>query len=100
MNSASPKLDPSSYRLLVRQALAEDIGSGDVTTNAMAGQNDRARGVFLAKSSADPRRVRRRARSVRADRSAGDVRVSFRGRRRVRARGDHRRDYGDRHGRC
>jgi len=50
MNSASPKLDPSFYRLLVRQALAEDIGSGDVTTNAMAGQNDRARGVFLAKS--------------------------------------------------
>jgi nicotinate-nucleotide pyrophosphorylase (carboxylating) len=50
MNSANPKLDPSCYRLLVRQALAEDIGSGDVTTNAMAGQNDRARGVFVAKS--------------------------------------------------
>jgi nicotinate-nucleotide pyrophosphorylase (carboxylating) len=50
MNSANPKLDPSNYRLLVRQALAEDIGSGDVTTNAMAGQNDRARGVFVAKS--------------------------------------------------
>jgi nicotinate-nucleotide pyrophosphorylase (carboxylating) len=50
MNSANPKLDPSCYRLLVRQALAEDIGSGDVTTNAMAGQNDRARGVFMAKS--------------------------------------------------
>jgi nicotinate-nucleotide pyrophosphorylase (carboxylating) len=50
MNSANPKLDPSCYRLLVRQALAEDIGSGDVTTNAMAGQTDRARGVFVAKS--------------------------------------------------
>src|SRR6187399_1734550 len=50
MNSASPRLDPSFYRLLVRQALAEDVGSGDVTTNAMVGQNDRARGVFLAKS--------------------------------------------------
>jgi nicotinate-nucleotide pyrophosphorylase (carboxylating) len=50
MNSANPKLDPSCYRLLVRQALAEDIGSGDVTTNAMAGQTDRARGLFVAKS--------------------------------------------------
>ena len=51
MNLANPKLDPSCYRLLVRQALAEDIGTGDVTTNAMAGQNDRARGVFLAKTA-------------------------------------------------
>ena len=51
MNSASPKLDPSSYRLLVRQALAEDIGAGDVTTNAIVGQNDRARGVLMAKSA-------------------------------------------------
>jgi nicotinate-nucleotide pyrophosphorylase (carboxylating) len=50
MNSASPKLDPSAYRLLVRQALAEDIGTGDITTNAIVGQNDRARGVFVAKS--------------------------------------------------
>src|SRR6266566_3207758 len=50
MNSANPKLDPSCYRVLVRQALAEDIGTGDVTTNAMAGQSDRARGVFVAKS--------------------------------------------------
>jgi nicotinate-nucleotide pyrophosphorylase (carboxylating) len=51
MNSASPKLDPSSYRLLVRQALAEDVGAGDVTTNAIVGQNDRARGVLMAKSA-------------------------------------------------
>ena len=29
MNSASPKLDPSVYRLLVRQALAEDLGGGE-----------------------------------------------------------------------
>jgi nicotinate-nucleotide pyrophosphorylase (carboxylating) len=50
MNSASPKLEPSAYRLLVRQALAEDVGSGDITTNALVGQNDRARGVFVAKS--------------------------------------------------
>ena len=51
MNSASPKLDPSLYRLLVRQALAEDMGTGDITTNAIVGQNDRARGVFVAKST-------------------------------------------------
>jgi nicotinate-nucleotide pyrophosphorylase (carboxylating) len=50
MNSASPKLDPSSYRLQVRQALAEDIGAGDITTNAIVGQKDRARGVLMAKS--------------------------------------------------
>jgi nicotinate-nucleotide pyrophosphorylase (carboxylating) len=51
MNSASPKLDPSAYRLLVRHALAEDVGGGDITTNAIVGQNDRARGAFVAKSS-------------------------------------------------
>jgi nicotinate-nucleotide pyrophosphorylase (carboxylating) len=50
MNSVSLQLDPSAYRLLVRQALAEDIGAGDITTNAMVGQNDHARGVLLAKS--------------------------------------------------
>lgn len=50
MNLASPTLDPSAYRLLVRQALAEDIGSGDATTNAIVGQTDRGRGVFIAKS--------------------------------------------------
>jgi nicotinate-nucleotide pyrophosphorylase (carboxylating) len=50
MNSANPKLDPSAYRALVRQALAEDIGAGDITTNAILGRDDRARGVFVAKS--------------------------------------------------
>ena len=50
MSSASLKPDPSCYRLLVRQALAEDIGAGDVTTNAMVGHTDRARGEFVAKS--------------------------------------------------
>src|SRR5947207_5870550 len=50
MNLASPTLDPSAYRLLVRQALAEDIGTGDVTTNAIVGQTDRARGALVAKS--------------------------------------------------
>jgi len=51
MSLASLKLEPSAYRLLVRQALAEDLGSGDVTTNAIVGQNDRARGRFIAKSA-------------------------------------------------
>ncbi len=50
MNSVSPKLDASAYRLLVRQALAEDVGAGDITTNSIVGQSDRARGTFLAKS--------------------------------------------------
>lgn len=50
MSSVNPKLDPSAYRLLVRQALAEDIGSGDVTTSALVGPQDRASGVLMAKS--------------------------------------------------
>ena len=50
MSLANPALDPNAYRLLVRQALAEDIGSGDITTNAIVGQTDRARGIFLAKA--------------------------------------------------
>ncbi|MCM3881804.1 MAG: carboxylating nicotinate-nucleotide diphosphorylase [Vicinamibacterales bacterium] len=43
-------LDPESYRDLVRRALEEDLGSGDITTNALVSENDRAVGVFLAKS--------------------------------------------------
>jgi nicotinate-nucleotide pyrophosphorylase (carboxylating) len=50
MSLASPTLDPSEYRELVRRALAEDIGRGDITTNALVGQTDRARGTFVAKS--------------------------------------------------
>jgi nicotinate-nucleotide pyrophosphorylase (carboxylating) len=50
MSLASRKLEPSAYRELVRRALAEDLGKGDVTTNAIVGQNDRARGRFVAKS--------------------------------------------------
>lgn len=50
MSLASRKLEPSAYRELVRRALAEDLGNGDVTTNAIVGQNDRARGRFVAKS--------------------------------------------------
>ena len=51
MSSESRKLEPSAYRELVRRALAEDLGKGDITTNAIVGQNDRARGRFVAKSS-------------------------------------------------
>ena len=41
---------PDQYRDIVRRALAEDIGSGDVTTNATVRPDQRARGMFLAKS--------------------------------------------------
>lgn len=44
-------LDPAVYRAIVRDALAEDIGSGDVTTRAVIGEGQRARAVLLAKSS-------------------------------------------------
>ena len=43
-------LDPIVYREIVREALAEDIGSGDVTTRAVIGDEQRARAVLLAKS--------------------------------------------------
>lgn len=46
-----PRLDPSTYRDLVRRALAEDIGAGDVTTNACVPAAARARGVFFAKAA-------------------------------------------------
>jgi nicotinate-nucleotide pyrophosphorylase (carboxylating) len=51
MSLASQKLEPSAYRELVRLALAEDLGNGDITTNALVGQTDRATGTLLAKSS-------------------------------------------------
>jgi nicotinate-nucleotide pyrophosphorylase (carboxylating) len=41
---------PDHYRDIVRRALAEDIGAGDVTTSATVRPEQRARGVFLAKS--------------------------------------------------
>jgi nicotinate-nucleotide pyrophosphorylase len=47
---ASPVLDPSLYRDLVRRALEEDIRDGDVTTEATVAPALRARGVFLAKA--------------------------------------------------
>jgi nicotinate-nucleotide pyrophosphorylase (carboxylating) len=41
---------PDQYRDSVRRALAEDIGAGDVTTQATVRPDQRARGIFLAKS--------------------------------------------------
>ena len=44
-------LNPESYREVVRLALAEDVGTGDVTTSATVGAEQRARGTFRAKSA-------------------------------------------------
>jgi nicotinate-nucleotide pyrophosphorylase (carboxylating) len=43
-------LAPEAYRDLVRRALAEDVGAGDVTTAATIDREAQARGVLLAKS--------------------------------------------------
>jgi nicotinate-nucleotide pyrophosphorylase (carboxylating) len=44
------RLDPADYRDLVRRALEEDVGSGDVTTLATVEPTGRARGVFVVKA--------------------------------------------------
>jgi nicotinate-nucleotide pyrophosphorylase (carboxylating) len=44
------RLPPDAYRDIIRRALAEDIGQGDVTTEATVPPTDRARGVFLVKA--------------------------------------------------
>ncbi len=43
-------LEPGTYREIVRRALAEDLGWGDITTEATVDPALRARGVILAKS--------------------------------------------------
>jgi nicotinate-nucleotide pyrophosphorylase (carboxylating) len=43
-------LDPRLYRDLVRRALDEDVGDGDVTTEAIVPAEVQARGTFLVKS--------------------------------------------------
>jgi nicotinate-nucleotide pyrophosphorylase (carboxylating) len=43
-------LDPALYREIVRRALAEDLGWGDVTTEATVPPDVRARGVIVVKS--------------------------------------------------
>jgi len=42
-------MDPALYREVVRRALAEDLGWGDVTTDAIVSADDRARGQLLSK---------------------------------------------------
>ncbi len=42
-------LDPGIYREIVRRALAEDFGWGDVTTESVIDRGQRAHGVVLAK---------------------------------------------------
>jgi nicotinate-nucleotide pyrophosphorylase (carboxylating) len=44
-------LEPSQFREIVRRALAEDLGWGDVTTEATVRREQRARGVILVKSA-------------------------------------------------
>jgi len=44
-------LAPDAYRDLVRRALAEDLGRGDVTSAAVVPEAQRATGVFIARSS-------------------------------------------------
>ena len=43
-------LEPGLYREVVRRALAEDFGWGDVTTETIIDRDQKARGVLLAKS--------------------------------------------------
>ena len=43
-------LDPGSYREVVRRALAEDLGWGDITTEATVDETLKARGQIVAKS--------------------------------------------------
>jgi len=42
-------LDPGSYREVVRRALAEDLGWGDITTEATVDETLKARGQIIAK---------------------------------------------------
>jgi nicotinate-nucleotide pyrophosphorylase (carboxylating) len=45
-----PPLHSSQYRDIIRRALDEDVGHGDITTNATVEPGQRARGVFVVKS--------------------------------------------------
>lgn len=44
-------LEPAHYREIVRRALAEDLGWGDATTDAMVARDLRAKGVIVVKSA-------------------------------------------------
>jgi nicotinate-nucleotide pyrophosphorylase (carboxylating) len=50
MTDSLTPLEPGVYRELVRQALVEDIGDGDITTQATIDPAQRARAIVLAKS--------------------------------------------------
>lgn len=43
-------LQPDQFREIVSRALAEDIGAGDLTTEAIVRPDQRAKGIFLAKA--------------------------------------------------
>ena len=43
-------LDPALYRDIVRRALEEDVGGGDVTSEATVPLDQLARGVFIVKA--------------------------------------------------
>ena len=43
-------LEPGEYQDIVRRALEEDIGTGDVTTEAIVAPSQQARGTFLVKA--------------------------------------------------
>ena len=45
------QLEARDYRDLVRRALAEDLDGGDITTDAIFSEHDRARGTFVAKAA-------------------------------------------------
>jgi nicotinate-nucleotide pyrophosphorylase (carboxylating) len=47
-----PPLPVEAYRAIVRRALEEDVGGGDVTTLATVAGDQRARGIFLVKAPA------------------------------------------------
>jgi nicotinate-nucleotide pyrophosphorylase (carboxylating) len=48
--TAHSRLDPAAYREIVRRALEEDLGPGDITTEATVDPRQRARGVFVVKA--------------------------------------------------
>ena len=50
MSRGFEPLDLDAYRDLVRRALAEDIGAGDITTRATIDDSQRVRAMLLAKS--------------------------------------------------
>ena len=43
-------MEPAQYHDIVRAAIAEDVGAGDVTTNATVDAGTRGRGVFVVKA--------------------------------------------------